>query len=45
MENHIKKTMTQYKGRCKHWDVVNEGGFSITNTPSIWALSDACLDT
>ncbi|KAL5117228.1 NAD(P)H-dependent D-xylose reductase (XR) [Pleosporales sp. CAS-2024a] len=24
MENHIKTLMTRYKGKCTHWDVVNE---------------------
>lgn len=25
MENHIKQVMGRYKGKCTHWDVVNEG--------------------
>lgn len=25
MENHIKTLMTRWKGKCTHWDVVNEG--------------------
>ena len=25
MENHIKEVVGRYKGRCTHWDVVNEG--------------------
>jgi endo-1,4-beta-xylanase len=25
MENHIKTVMGRYKGKCTHWDVVNEG--------------------
>jgi endo-1,4-beta-xylanase len=25
MENHINKVMGRWKGKCTHWDVVNEG--------------------
>jgi endo-1,4-beta-xylanase len=25
MENHINQVMGRYKGKCTHWDVVNEG--------------------
>lgn len=25
MENHIKQVMGRFKGKCTHWDVVNEG--------------------
>jgi endo-1,4-beta-xylanase len=25
MENHIKTLMGRWKGKCTHWDVVNEG--------------------
>jgi endo-1,4-beta-xylanase len=28
MENHIKTVMGRYKGKCTHWDVVNEGIFN-----------------
>jgi endo-1,4-beta-xylanase len=27
MTNHINTVMGQYKGKCTHWDVVNEGEF------------------
>jgi endo-1,4-beta-xylanase len=29
MENHIKTVMSRYKGKCTHWDVVNEGSRSM----------------
>jgi endo-1,4-beta-xylanase len=29
MENHIKQVMGRYKGKCTHWDVVNEGTSSL----------------
>jgi endo-1,4-beta-xylanase len=28
MENHIKTVMGRYKGKCTHWDVVNEGTYA-----------------
>lgn len=34
MTNHINQVMGRYKGRCNHWDVVNEGeseGFCLTS--------------
>lgn len=27
MQNHINQVMGRYKGKCTHWDVVNEGSF------------------
>ena len=28
MENHINTVMARYKGKCTHWDVVNEYGWN-----------------
>ena len=36
MENHIKQVMGRYRGKCTHWDVVNEGTsdrFLLPKTP------------
>lgn len=37
MENHINKVMGRYKGKCTHWDVVNEGKLnkSIENSQTV----------
>lgn len=31
MENHIKQVMGRYRGKCTHWDVVNEGTFNFSS--------------
>ena len=30
MTNHIQQVMGRYKGKCTHWDVVNEGKLELT---------------
>lgn len=33
MENHIQTTMGRYRGKCTHWDVVNEGEWGERSLP------------
>jgi endo-1,4-beta-xylanase len=34
MQNHINQVAGRYKGRCTHWDVVNEGSLVLADTTS-----------
>ena len=42
MENHIKQVMGRYKGKCTHWDVVNEGEHYIKNLRMALELTNSC---
>jgi endo-1,4-beta-xylanase len=39
MTNHINQVMGRYKGRCNHWDVVNEGELGGSYLPQLFLPS------